>query len=248
MDRPPAEPSDRFHAFVTAPPPRRFSAWFAAVLALLGLSAIGLAVVARQPVSSVPPAPPIEAAAPTVVAHVPSPSASPAETVPPAPAVLPDSKPVALAIPKIGVRSVLIHVGQSARGGIEMPPPGPTYDDAGWYRHSPTPGSLGPAIIVGHVDSAAAGPSVFFDLGNLRPGDRVVVTRADGSDAVFTVEGIRRFRKDRFPTELVYGNTGHAALRLITCGGPFDTSSGHYEDNIVVFASLDAAGGGSATP
>jgi hypothetical protein len=41
------------------------------------------------------------------------------------------------------------------------------------------------------------------------------------------------------PTKLVYGNTDHAALRLITCGGPFD-SAGHYRDNVVVLASLVA--------
>lgn len=41
-----------------------------------------------------------------------------------------------------------------------------------------------------------------------------------------------------FPTQLVYGNTKDAALRLITCGGSFNFSTGHYVDNIIVFASL----------
>ncbi|MDP9302351.1 MAG: class F sortase, partial [Actinomycetota bacterium] len=40
------------------------------------------------------------------------------------------------------------------------------------------------------------------------------------------------------PTQLVYGNTNNAELRLITCGGSFDFSTGHYVDNIIVFASL----------
>jgi sortase (surface protein transpeptidase) len=91
---------------------------------------------------------------------------------------------------------------------------------------------------LGHVDSAAQGPSVFFNLGDLRPGDEVLVTRADGLVAVFSVDGVRRYPKDHFPTLLVYGNTDHAALRLITCGGSFDYATGHYVDNIVVFASL----------
>jgi hypothetical protein len=55
--------------------------------------------------------------------------------------------------------------------------------------------------------------------------------------AVFAVDDVRHFRKSRFPTKLVYGDTDHAALRLITCGGPFDPQ-GHYRDNIVVLASL----------
>ncbi len=79
---------------------------------------------------------------------------------------------------------------------------------------------------------------MFFELGLLRPGDRVRVTRRDRSIAVFEITGVRRYPKDRFPTRLVYGNTDHAALRLITCGGSFDSSTGHYRDNVVVFASL----------
>jgi sortase (surface protein transpeptidase) len=150
--------------------------------------------------------------------------------------VLAPSAPVALSIPAIGVRSPMQRLGQTADGELAVPAPGPEYDWPGWYRYSPTPGSLGPAVIVGHVDSAANGPSVFWRLGSLRPRDLVRVTRADGSIAIFAVDDVRRFRKTRFPSQLVYGNTNHAALRLITCGGPIE--GGHYRDNIVVRASL----------
>jgi hypothetical protein len=152
--------------------------------------------------------------------------------------VLPSSKPVALDIPAIGVHSALLYLGLTAQHTLQVPAPGPDYDKAGWYKYSSTPGSLGPAVIVGHVDSAALGPSVFFNLGDLRPGDEVRVIRADGVVAVFGVDGVRSYPKDDFPTQLVYGSTDHAALRLITCGGPFDQATGHYLDNIVVFASL----------
>ncbi len=82
------------------------------------------------------------------------------------------------------------------------------------------------------------GPSVFFELGDLEPGDRVMVTRADGMIAEFEVEAVRRYPKDEFPTQLVYGDIDHAGLRLITCGGPFDRELRHYLDNVVVFGSL----------
>jgi hypothetical protein len=88
------------------------------------------------------------------------------------------------------------------------------------------------------VDSAAEGPSVFYRLGELQPGDRVSVTRADGSVADFIVDEVRRYPKDSFPTELVYGDIDHAGLRILTCGGAFDAAAGHYVDNIVVFATL----------
>jgi sortase (surface protein transpeptidase) len=159
--------------------------------------------------------------------------------------VLPASAPVALAIPAIRVRSRLVRLGLTADGLLEVPAPGPHYNEAGWYRYSPAPGSLGPAIIAGHVDSAAEGPSVFFRLGSLHPRDTVLITRADGSVAVFAVDDVHRYLKTRFPTHLVYGDTDHAALRLITCGGPFDRATGNYLDNIVVTASLVRGSGGA---
>jgi hypothetical protein len=151
---------------------------------------------------------------------------------------LPASKPIALDIPSIDVHSVVQYLGQAADGSLEAPAVGPHYNEAAWYRYSPTPGSLGPSILLGHVDSAADGPSVFFRLGELRPGDRISVSRADGSVAVFSVDEVHRYAKDNFPTKTVYGDIDHAGLRVLTCGGAFDNSTGHYLDNIVVFASL----------
>ena len=151
---------------------------------------------------------------------------------------LPRSRPVALDIPSIDVNSPVRFVGKAEDGTLETPAPGPHYDEAAWYRHSPTPGSLGPAILLGHVDSAIGGPSVFFRLGEVRPGDRVSVTRADDSVAVFIVDRVKNYAKAAFPTEIVYGNIDHAGLRILTCGGDFDDATGHYVDNIVVFASL----------
>ena len=147
------------------------------------------------------------------------------------------SEPVSLDIEAIDVHSELHVVGLDQGGAIETPA-GELYDQAAWYRHSPAPGSMGPSIIIGHVDSFE-GPSVFFRLGELEPGDRVAVTRADGTVAHFTTESVHRYSKDDFPTGIVYGDIDHAGLRLITCGGEFDTVGGHYEDNIVVFARLD---------
>jgi Sortase domain len=161
--------------------------------------------------------------------------------------VLPASPPLAIAIPAIGVQSPLLHLGQTAQGELEVPAPGPNYNEAAWYRYSPTPGSLGPAVIIGHIDSAQQGPSVFYRLGSLRPHDTVLITRADGSVAIFAVDGVRRYHKIQFPTQLVYGNTNHAALRLISCGGPFDPNTGSYLDNIVVLASLVRASGARPT-
>jgi len=110
-------------------------------------------------------------------------------------------------------------------------------DTVGWYTKSPTPGVLGPSIVAGHVTWNRK-PSVFFRLGSLRPGDHVRIRRADGGTAVFAVTKIATYPKDRFPTAEVYGNVGHAELRLITCGGEYDSSRHRYLANVVVYARL----------
>lgn len=206
------------------------------LLAVSGVAFLGVAVTSPQPTRQ-PPVSKVDSAGPSPRGVAGSPRQGAPEVVGP---VLATSRPVALAIPAIGVDSAMLGLGlgQTADGAMEVPAPGPEYDKPGWYRYSPTPGALGPAVIAGHVDSAENGPSVFFRLASLRPRDKVRVTRADGSVAVFAVDDVRRYRKTRFPSRLVYGNTDHAALRLITCGGPFDRDSGSYRDNIIVLASL----------
>jgi Sortase domain len=151
------------------------------------------------------------------------------------------SAPVTITIPAIGVRSSLQVVGLNPDGTLQVPQPGPLYNDAAWYKYSPTPGQLGPSIIEGHIDSAAQGPSVFYRLGALKPGDQIAVTLADHTVAVFTVSGVRQYPKAAFPTATVYGHTNFAALRLLTCGGSFDPHAHSYLANTVVFASLTSS-------
>jgi len=209
----------------------------AAALLIGGAVAIGVAVASQQHAPR-----PSRAAAGTTGPTVPlgrqeSAAAAPRVVGP----TLPRSRPVSITIPAIGVSSPLQDLGLAPTGEIAVPQPGPHYNEAAWYDGSPTPGEVGPSIIEGHIDSAATGPSVFFELGALTPGDVVDVTLADGTLAVFTVTGVRQYPKARFPTAVVYGNTDFAALRLITCGGAFDYTTGHYLSNTVVFADLTSS-------
>jgi hypothetical protein len=145
----------------------------------------------------------------------------------------PVAEPVAGALPGLGIRSVLDPLGLQPTGELQAPP---RWDVAGWYVGSPRPGERGPAVIAGHVDGPD-GPAVFWRLGQVRAGDRVEVLRADGTTAVFAVTRTLVVPKSGFPTSEVYGPTPGAELRLITCGGPFDRRSGHYVDNLIVFAT-----------
>jgi Sortase domain len=147
----------------------------------------------------------------------------------------PVASPVSLTIPLIGVKTQLMTLGLAAGGALQVPPLS-SASVAGWYTGSPRPGAIGSAIIVGHIDSVS-GPGVFFRLSELRRGDDLYVKRADGSTAEFRVTSVQTYLKDHFPTATVYGPTPDAELRLITCGGAFDSVTGHYLSNIVVYAT-----------
>jgi len=144
------------------------------------------------------------------------------------------ARPVWLSIPVIGVRASLVDLGLRSNGTLQVPT---STAVAGWYAGSSRPGTVGAAVIAGHVDSRS-GLGIFFWLRKLRPGDHIYVGRADGTMAVFTVTAVRKVAKDLFPTAAVYGPVPDPELRLITCGGVFDRSLGSYLSNIVVFARL----------
>ncbi|WP_290869981.1 class F sortase [Hamadaea sp.] len=147
------------------------------------------------------------------------------------------SEPVKLAIPAISVDADVTPVGVDDAGEVQVPPLSAPMV-VGWYNHGPAPGEVGAAVLLGHVDAAPAGPAVFYDLGRLPVGAEVTVDRADRRTAVFTVEAVRAYHKDAFPSGDIYGLARRAELRLVTCGGPF--AGGEYQDNVVVFAVLTA--------
>lgn len=181
-------------------------------------------VVTPAPVPAPPPEPPLTAspAVPVTVARPVVTARTDAEAPPPR----------RVSIDRIGVDSRLVGLRVQSDGTLEVPA---DYDVAGWHRAGTAPGDHGPAVIVGHVDSFE-GPAVFFRLRELQPGDRVTVTRTDGSQVPFEVYGLERYAKADFPTEAVYGPTSGPELRLVTCGGRFDATSRSYQDNVVVYA------------
>ncbi|HEY8455512.1 MAG TPA: class F sortase [Actinopolymorphaceae bacterium] len=169
----------------------------------------------------------------------PTPTTSPTPTPQPKRIGLGRSTPVRIRIPKIDVNARIMKLGLKRDRTLQVPPDDKAYL-AGWYRLGPTPGEVGNSVIVGHVDSKKLGPAVFFRLGELRPGDVIYVTRKNGSVAKFVVDGVKAYRKTRFPTQLVYGPSNVPGLRLVTCGGPWSKENS-YRDNVIVFATLASA-------
>jgi Sortase domain len=140
--------------------------------------------------------------------------------------------PLRISIPAIAASAPVDPLGLNADGTLQVPV---DFGRAGYYTGRPPPGAAGPAIIVAHVDSTS-GPAVFARLRDLRPGDEVIVTRADGSAVTFALDRLESHPKNAFPTRAVYDPTPGATLRLITCGGSFDRRAGHYRDNVIAFA------------
>jgi LPXTG-site transpeptidase (sortase) family protein len=141
------------------------------------------------------------------------------------------SIPLRIAIPSISVDSTIIQLGLEKDGTLAVPQDGSV---AGWYTGSPTPGEIGPSVVVGHVDWKGK-MGVFFRLRSIKVGARVKVLRVDGSTQTFKVERIEAFAKTNFPSDQVYGDIAYAGLRLITCGD-FNFQLHKYVKDIVVFA------------
>lgn len=142
--------------------------------------------------------------------------------------------PQRLRIPSLGVDAPVGPVGQADDGTVEVPS---RWEDVGWYEQGVRPGEAGPAVLLGHVDSKA-GPAVFVRLPEVALGAVVEVVGEGGATSRFAVDRVESHPKTRFPTESVYLPSLRPELRLVTCGGAFDRSTGHYVDNIVVYASL----------
>ena len=207
----------------------RRAPWGAIALAML----TGLALMRNG--AEVSPGPPQPAAAAAVSqSQEPHPVATapvvdePVQPLPYAPAAR-------IQIPEIKVDAPLIDVNLDPNGWIEAPPP-QDKNLAGWYQNGIAPGQRGTAVVVGHVDNLS-GPAVFYGLGSLSKGQHIEVDRYDNRVAVFEIYGVEVFAKNDFPGARVYGDTGYAELRVITCGGGFTRARG-YDGNVVVFARL----------
>ena len=212
-----------------------------AILAGIGIALILMGAMPATPVASASTI--AEAAAGADLAATRGPVGKPAKATKAKVHPLGPSLPRILDIPAIGVHTPLISLGLQPNGTVEVPPLDRDAP-AGWYKNLATPGEAGPAVILGHVDSARDGPAVFYRLRELQPGDRLSVGRADGSRVRFVVRSVARYSKKNFPTAAVYGPRPGAELRLVTCGGSFDALRGHYRDNIVVYAAMT----GHSTP
>jgi Sortase domain len=146
--------------------------------------------------------------------------------------------PVRVDVDKINAHSSLVQLGLNTDKTVQVPPVNEP-SQAGWYKFGVRPGELGRAVILGHVDGDGR-LGVFNRLRDLASGDVAKVTEQSGQVLNFVVRQVREVPKNQFPTQAVYGPSNQRELRLITCGGQFDHSTGNYVDNIIVSAVLSS--------
>ncbi|GAA1233305.1 class F sortase [Prauserella halophila] len=144
-------------------------------------------------------------------------------------------------VPTIGAHSSLIPLGLNEDGTVAVPSVQRPMQ-AGWYRHGPVPGEVGPAVVLGHVNGDGR-DGIFARLHELGRGDDIRVGRDDGTVVRFRVTRVSQVPKERFPSDRVYGDTADPELRLITCGGEYDEDAESYRDNVIVYAERPPARG-----
>ena len=180
-----------------------------------------------SPSSSAPSPSPSKAVAPT-----------PAAQVPVAPAQLPTAfatvEPTGLRIDEIGVDMSVTRVGVESNGQMQLPADPAV---AGWYEYGPdAAAAAGHIVLAAHVDAVDYPIGPLARLRDVRPGTAVTVNAADGSARTYSVESLNYYEKASLPTSELFARDGAPALVIITCGGPFDSATGHYRDNVVAIA------------
>jgi sortase (surface protein transpeptidase) len=141
--------------------------------------------------------------------------------------------PTRIVIPAMEVDASVVAVGLKDGEEMEVPSLGLV----GWYKLGPLPGAGGPAVLVSHV-SWNGKKGTFYSLKNLKPGDEIVVYGKTGDHASFQVDSSETILKAKLPTEKIWNNTKEAVIRLVTCGGKYDSKTGHYLSNVIVYGHL----------
>lgn len=141
--------------------------------------------------------------------------------------------PAAITIPSLSINAPFEFLGLNPDHTIAVPV---NSQDVGWFIYGPKPGEVGAAVIIGHLDSVK-GQAIFANLNKINPGDKILITRDDGSLVTYRVDSLSKFSQNNFPTQAVYGSLPYAGIRLITCGGTWNKKAGHYTENLIVFGT-----------
>ena len=150
---------------------------------------------------------------------------------------VPSDNPKYIAIPAIGVgKTRVLRLGLTSAGAIAVPN---NIYDTGWYDNSSLPGRLGAMFIYGHVSSWTA-DGVFYNLKQLKPGAKVVITRGDNKVFTYQVVSSKVYPYDHVDMNQVLSpvDSGKPGLNLMTCTGAVIRGTSEFNKRLVVFTRL----------
>lgn len=142
--------------------------------------------------------------------------------------------PTHVTIPTVGIDVDVDPVGKDSAGRMANPE---IEEHVGWYKYGPYPGQKGSVVLAGHYDSLT-GPSIFYHLGDVAPGDLVTVTSKDGKTLTYKVRTISIYPDNEFPIAEVFAKSDGKHLNLITCEGIFNKATKNYSHRTVVYTDL----------
>jgi LPXTG-site transpeptidase (sortase) family protein len=140
--------------------------------------------------------------------------------------------PTQLRIPSINIDAQVQDVGITKNGNMATPN---NFTDVGWFKYGALPGTIGSAVIAGHVDDGFALPAVFSNLNDIKKGDDIYVDTVGGTTIRFVVTDIKTYDYTA-PTEEIFNQTNGSFLKLITCAGVWVDKYKTHNKRLVVTA------------
>ncbi|MDE2212976.1 MAG: class F sortase [Patescibacteria group bacterium] len=151
----------------------------------------------------------------------------------------PQSAPVRLIIPSLGIDANIQYVGLSYIGhNIGVPN---NFIDVAWYKYGTVPGEQGTAIIDGHVDNGLSLAGVFKHLNTITPGAHIYVLTQSGKKLQFVVTDVQSYPYQSVPMGEILSANDAARLDLITCDGGWVAGQRTYDHRLVVYTELQSS-------
>ena len=138
-----------------------------------------------------------------------------------------------LQIPALALNAVVERVGLTTTGAMDTPN---NPADVAWFDQGVLPGSIGSAVIDGHLDWKNGETAVFAHLANMQPGDTIFITDTEGMSTIFEVSKLQTYGQYENTMNIFSSSDGKSHLNLITCEGAWNNASQSYSDRLVVFA------------
>ena len=141
--------------------------------------------------------------------------------------------PNEVSIPSLNIEAPLVP---EAIADHSLDIPGDVHEVGVWTGGATVDATSGTVLLAGHVNYADQGAGALYPLAGIQRHALIYLSDASGHVTTWTTTALQAYPKADLPQN-IFAPTGPRSLVLVTCGGPFDTRTGHYLDNVVVTAA-----------